>query len=231
MATTTTRLGLRKPVDDDGLDVTSDIAGNMQLIDDQVALADDLLNLAGAGRTTETVKGANDTAVAAQTAINNHAARTDNPHNVTAAQIGALAASTLGQPNGPASLNAQGKLVQMPTAADVGAIPATDKGTNNGVATLGPTGKLVQMPTAADVGAIPSNQKGTANGVPSLDANGRVVQDSIGAAVKLFDSGIPGVAVVYLRNNAGTLEFSSDGATWTAAGLSAAKVRAIARRC
>ena len=120
MATTTTRLGLRKPVDDDGLDVTSDIAGNMQLIDDQVALADDLLNLAGAGRTTETVKGANDTAVAAQTAINNHAARTDNPHNVTAAQIGALAASTLGQPNGPAKLDAVGALAIAPTWNNAG---------------------------------------------------------------------------------------------------------------
>lgn len=39
-----------------------------------------------------------------------HTSNTNNPHEVTAAQIGALAADTLGQPGGPAQLGADGKL-------------------------------------------------------------------------------------------------------------------------
>ena len=41
-----------------------------------------------------------------------------------------------GLANGLASLDADGKLAQMPTAADVGAIPTTEKGAASGVATL-----------------------------------------------------------------------------------------------
>lgn len=59
-----------------------------------------------------------------------------------------------GQPNGIATLDGNGKLVQMPTAEDVAAIPLSQKGIANGIATLNSSGKLAQMPTAADVGAI-----------------------------------------------------------------------------
>lgn len=43
-------------------------------------------------------------------ALASHLADEDNPHGVTAAQIGAIAAATLGQPGGPAQLGADGKL-------------------------------------------------------------------------------------------------------------------------
>ena len=39
-----------------------------------------------------------------------HLADEENPHGVTAAQVGAIAADTLGQPGGPAQLGADGKL-------------------------------------------------------------------------------------------------------------------------
>lgn len=60
------------------------------------------------------------------------------------------------QPNGIATLNASGKLAQMPTAADVGAVPTTDKGKPGGVATLNGFGELYQMPSAFAVNAISS---------------------------------------------------------------------------
>lgn len=69
--------------------------------------------------------------------------------------------SALGKPNGIATLNGNGKLVQMPTAEDVAAIPLSQKGIANGIATLNSSGKLAQMPTAADVGAIPLTNEGT----------------------------------------------------------------------
>lgn len=67
------------------------------------------------------------------------------------------------QPNGLATLDSSGKLVQMPTATDVGAVPISEKGATNGIATLDGSGKLVQMPTAADVGITEMHQTITAN--------------------------------------------------------------------
>ena len=54
-----------------------------------------------------------------------------------------------------ATLNASGKLDQMPTAVDVGAVGTAEKGAANGVATLDANGKLDQMPTAADIMTVP----------------------------------------------------------------------------
>lgn len=79
-----------------------------------------------------------------------------------------------GQPNGIATLDGNGKLVQMPTAdyalaADLAATNSelankaniSALGKPNGIATLNSSGKLAQMPAAADVGAIPLIAEGT----------------------------------------------------------------------
>lgn len=77
-----------------------------------------------------------------------------------------------GAANGVATLDANSKLVQMPTAADVGAAPASHTtDTNN-----------PHQVTAAQAGAVPTSEKGVANGVATLDANGEVVQLPAGAA-------------------------------------------------
>ena len=57
-----------------------------------------------------------------------------------------------GQPNGIATLDSSGNLVQMPTAADVGAVPTTR--TVNGKA----LSSNISL-TAADVGAVPTSRK------------------------------------------------------------------------
>lgn len=54
-------------------------------------------------------------------------------------------------PNGVATLDTNGKIVQMPTATDVGAIPVAEKGMANGVATLDSAGKLVQVPLMSNL--------------------------------------------------------------------------------
>lgn len=86
-----------------------------------------------------------------------------------------------GQPNGIATLDGNGKLVQMPTAdyalaADLAATNSElankanqaelkslieSKGKPSGIATLNSSGKLAQMPTAADVGAIALTSEGS----------------------------------------------------------------------
>ena len=65
------------------------------------------------------------------------------------------------RPNGLASLDAAGKLEQMPTSGDIGAISTTEKGVANGIATLDASGKVVQNPASA----------GVANGLATLDTD------------------------------------------------------------
>ena len=67
------------------------------------------------------------------------------------ADLDALEASK-GQPNGLATLNSSGKLVQMPSASDVGAVPTTR--TVNGKA----LSSNISL-TASDVGAVPTSRK------------------------------------------------------------------------
>lgn len=76
-----------------------------------------------------------------------HAARTDNPHSVSAAQIGAVLASEKGKANGVPTLNADGKVVQEPA----------NKGVANGVASLGSDGIV---PTAQTGVVSGSNSNG-----------------------------------------------------------------------
>ena len=95
---------------------------------------------------------------------------------INANDVGAIPVSEKGAANGVATLDGNGKLVQLPSATDVGAIPASAKGANDGVATLDSRGRLVQMPDADDVGAIDISEKGEPYGVATLDENGRVVQ-------------------------------------------------------
>lgn len=51
-------------------------------------------------------------AAAVQGKLDTHTGNKSNPHNVTCDQIGAIKSSTLGKPNGPAQLDADGKLVK-----------------------------------------------------------------------------------------------------------------------
>nr|DAE43200.1 MAG TPA: tail collar fiber protein [Caudoviricetes sp.] len=55
------------------------------------------------------LKGA---AAAVQVNLDTHTGNKSNPHNVTCDQIGAIKSSTLGKPNGPAKLDADGKLIK-----------------------------------------------------------------------------------------------------------------------
>ena len=71
-------------------------------------------------------------------------------------------------PNGVASLNAAGKLEQMPTSGDVGAISTTEKGAANGIATLDADGRLTAAQTAITNGS-------NANGSYTLFPDGTLV--------------------------------------------------------
>ena len=51
-------------------------------------------------------------AAAVQVNLDTHTGNKSNPHNVTCDQIGAIKSSTLGKPNGPAKLDADGKLIK-----------------------------------------------------------------------------------------------------------------------
>ena len=51
-------------------------------------------------------------AAAVQGKLDTHTGNKDNPHNVTCDQIGAIKSSTLGKANGPAKLDADGKLIK-----------------------------------------------------------------------------------------------------------------------
>lgn len=51
-------------------------------------------------------------AAAVQVNLDTHTGNKNNPHNVTCDQIGAIKSSTLGKPNGPAKLDADGKLIK-----------------------------------------------------------------------------------------------------------------------
>lgn len=51
-------------------------------------------------------------AAAVQGKLDTHTGNKSNPHNVTCDQIGAIKSSTLGKPNGPAQLDADGKLIK-----------------------------------------------------------------------------------------------------------------------
>lgn len=51
-------------------------------------------------------------AAAVQVNLDTHTGDKSNPHNVTCDQIGAIKSSTLGKPNGPAKLDADGKLIK-----------------------------------------------------------------------------------------------------------------------
>lgn len=79
------------------------------------------------------------------------------------ADLDALEASK-GQPNGLATLNSSGKLVQMPSASDVGAVPTTR--TVNGKA----LSSNISL-TAADVGAVPSTGGSFTGAVNLTNAN------------------------------------------------------------
>lgn len=89
-----------------------------------------------------------------------------------------VAKSSLGAANGVATLNASGKLAQMPTAADVGAVSTSQLGASSGVATLTTRQKLAQMPSAFDVGAVPTSR--TING-KSLSGDISLSSSDVGA--------------------------------------------------
>lgn len=88
---------LTKPGYEDFGDVDA-LNGNMDKLDAALKANADALSAQAAAA----AKGAQ--------ALAAHLADEDNPHGVTAPQIGAIAADTLGQPGGPAQLGADGKL-------------------------------------------------------------------------------------------------------------------------
>lgn len=110
-----------------------------------------------------------------------------------------------GQPNGIATLDGNGKLVQMPTAEDVAAIPLSQKGIANGIATLNGSGKLVQMPTAADVGAVPTSR--TVNG-KSLNGNISLTAANVGA-IPLIEESTWTPEVIEMLNSTGGCTYTS----------------------
>lgn len=77
--------------------------------------------------------------------------------------------SLRGSANGLATLDANKKLVQMPSAIDIGAVPTTR--TINGK-TLSQNISL----SASDVGALSTSTRSAANGVAGLDSNKRLIQ-------------------------------------------------------
>ena len=88
---------LTKPGYEDFGDVDA-LNGNMDKLDAALKANADALSAQAAAA----AKGAQ--------ALAAHLADENNPHGVTAPQIGAIAADTLGQPGGPAQLGADGKL-------------------------------------------------------------------------------------------------------------------------
>ncbi len=69
-------------------------------------------------------------------------------HLIRSLAEAAISSEEKGASSGVATLDASGKLEQMPTAADVGAIPTSQKGASSGVATLNAEGQVVQPPAA-----------------------------------------------------------------------------------
>lgn len=86
-----------------------------------------------------------------------------------AIELALLLNSLRGGANGLATLDANKKLVQMPSAADVGAVPTTR--TINGK-TLSQNISL----SASDVSALSTSTRSAANGVAGLDSNKRLIQ-------------------------------------------------------
>lgn len=130
--------------------------------------------------------------------ITAHMNNTNNPHNVTAAQTGAIPTTEKGAANGVATLDAVGKLVQMPTTTDIGAEPANAN---------------IQAHIAST--ANPHNVTPAQIGAASLDANNEVVQLPAGAAAAalgsfLLQDGTWGKAVSVVK---ATYNLSTGGAT------------------
>ena len=105
-----------------------------------------------------------------------HIANTDNPHQVTAAQVGAIPSKEKGAANGVATLGADGKVPtgQLP-AMDY--VPTSEKGVASGVATLGTDGKVPpgQLPAMNYAPSTHASQHATGGSDPITPA-------SIGAA-------------------------------------------------
>ena len=114
--------------------------------------------------------------------ITNHIANKQNPHGVTAAQVGAIPTAQKGAANGVATLDANRQLISSQIPTNITSHIA-NRQNPHGV-------------TAAQVGAIPTTQKGTSNGVATLDGNG-----------KLTESQIPdSILMAIRRNNASTFQ-------------------------
>lgn len=137
-----------------------------------------------------------------QSNLDTHLANKNNPHEVTAAQVGARpntwlpSAADVGAV--PTNRTINGKALSTdisltasdtgarpstwtPTAAEIGAVPTTrtvnEKALNTDISlTATDVGARADtwLPTATEVGAIPTTAKGAANGVAELDAGGKV---------------------------------------------------------
>ena len=113
---------------------------------------------------------------ASATSLGAHTGNTDNPHQVTAAQVGAISSSEKGAASGVATLGADGKVPtgQLP-AMDY--VPNSEKGVASGVATLGTDGKVPtgQLPAMNYAPSTHASQHAT-------DGSDPITPASIGAA-------------------------------------------------
>ncbi|PWK16053.1 phage tail protein [Tumebacillus permanentifrigoris] len=110
---------------------------------------------------------------ATQGDFQSHVNDKNNPHDVTAAQIGALPTSALGKPGGAASLDSNGKVLsgQLPA---LNYILTSSAGAPGGVATLGSDGHVTtaQLPiaTSAALGVVKPGANMTVSADGSLNA-------------------------------------------------------------
>jgi hypothetical protein len=123
---------------------------------------------------------------ASQQDLQNHIADRNNPHQVTAAQVGAIPVAAIGQAGGVAPLDSSGKV---PTAnlPAMNYIPTSAEGAANGVATLDGSGRVVQDANNAlnlKVGSssYAGSQSATPNTVAVRDQNGKLAGDITGNA-------------------------------------------------
>jgi hypothetical protein len=135
---------------------------------------------------------------ASQEDLQDHISDRNNPHQVTAAQVGAIPVTALGQPGGVAPLDATGK-VPTSNLPSLNYVPQSQVGQPNGVASLDSSGKVPQSQLPA-MNYIPTSAQGAANGVATLDASGKVPTTQIPAATAsaiggVKTSGSNGVAV------------------------------------
>lgn len=164
--------------------IGGDVSGPLSSVDSSVPVFDGVTGKA-IKTTPATIDGSGNIATpgtvdgrdvsADGSALDSHVGDKANPHETTAAQVGAIATALKGAANGVAELDAGGFVPDSQ-------IPAAITRDSELSAHTGDTGNP-HGTTATQVGAIPSTEKGAASGVAELDVGGHVpdaqIPDSI----------------------------------------------------